>query len=163
MGTEFLEEVIGRLLCERGWRIATAESCTGGLIAHRITNVAGSSDYFESGVISYSNESKMELLKVPGEVINAYGTVSRQTAIAMAEGIRRLRNTEMGLGVTGIAGPGGGSASKPVGLVYIALSSEIRVECSELRFGGEREAIKLKISEAALEMIRRQLEEPAVV
>ncbi len=163
MGTGSLEEVIGRLLRDRGWRIATAESCTGGLIAHRITNVAGSSDYFDSGVISYSNESKMELLKVPEGIIHAYGAVSRQTAISMAEGIRRLRNTDMGLGVTGIAGPTGGTAEKPVGLVYIALSSEIRVECSEFRFGGEREAIKLKISEAALEMIRGQLEEPAVV
>ena len=163
MGTGSLEEVIGRLLRDRGWRIATAESCTGGLIAHRITNVAGSSDYFESGVISYSNESKMELLKVPEGIIHAYGAVSRQTAIAMAEGIRRLRNTDMGLGVTGIAGPAGGTAEKPVGLVYIALSSEIRVECSELRFGGEREAIKLRMSEAALEMIRGQLEEPVTV
>ena len=163
MGTGPLEEVIGRLLRSRGWRIATAESCTGGLIAHRITNVAGSSDYFDSGVVSYSNEAKMELLKVPEEVINAYGAVSSQTAIAMAEGIRRLRNTNMGLGVTGIAGPTGGTATKPVGLVYIALSSEIRVECNEFRFEGEREAIKLKTSEAALEMIRRQLEEPAIV
>src|SRR3972149_9772494 len=133
---EVLEDVIGQLLRARGWRIATAESCTGGLIAHRITNVAGSSDYFDSGVVSYSNEAKMELLKVPEEVINAYGTVSRQTAIAMAEGIRRLRSTDMGLGVTGIAGPAGGTAAKPVGVGYIALSSEIRVECSGVRVGG---------------------------
>ena len=116
MGTGSLEEVIGRLLRNRGWRIATAESCTGGLIAHRITNVAGSSDYFDSGVVSYSNEAKMELLKVPEEVINAYGTVSRQTAIAMAEGIRRLRSTDMGLGVTGIAGAAGGAGGKAGGV-----------------------------------------------
>lgn len=157
------EERIGRLLRERGWRLATAESCTGGLIAHRITNVPGSSDYFESGVVTYSNEAKMELLKVPEETIRTYGAVSSKTAIAMAEGIRKLRKTEMGLGVTGIAGPTGGTAVKPVGLVYIALSSPVRVECREFRFDGERETIKLKASEAALDMIRRQLEEPVTV
>lgn len=157
------EERIGRLLRERGWRLATAESCTGGLIAHRITNVPGSSDYFESGVVTYSNGAKVELLKVPEETLRTYGAVSSKTAIVMAEGIRRLRNTEMGLGVTGIAGPTGGTATKPVGLVYIALSSPARVECREFKFKGERETIKFKASEAALDMIRRQLEEPVTV
>jgi len=157
------EERIGRLLRERGWRLATAESCTGGLIAHRITNVPGSSDYFECGVVTYSNESKVELLKVPDEIIRTHGAVSSKTAIAMAEGIRRLRRTEMGLGVTGIAGPTGGTPVKPVGLVYIALASPVRVECREFRFSGERETIKLKAADAALEMIRGQLEEPVSV
>ena len=122
-----------------------------------------SSDYFDGGVITYSNESKMELLKVPEETIITYGAVSRQTAVAMAEGIRKLRGVEIGIGVTGIAGPAGGTAAKPVGLVYIALSSPVRVECKEFRFDGDREMIKLQASEAALNMIRRLLEEPVVV
>lgn len=159
MNREAIEDVIGRLLRERGWRISIAESCTGGLIAHRITSVSGSSDYFESGVVTYSNEAKIELLKVPEETIKTFGAVSSRTAIAMAEGIRKLRNTEMGLGVTGIAGPSGGTVTKPVGLVYIALSSPSHVECKEFRFTGDRGEIKLKASEAALEMVRRHLQE----
>lgn len=157
--SEVIEEVIGRLLKGKGWRIAIAESCTGGLIAHRITNVSGSSDYFESGVVSYSNEAKMELLKVPKKIMITYGVVSSQAAIAMAEGIRRLRKTEIGLGVTGIAGPTGGTTTKPVGLVYIALSSPSCVECNEFRFEGDRGTIKFKASEVALEMIKKRLQE----
>jgi len=160
---EPIEETIGRLLRKRGWRLSTAESCTGGLIGHRITNIPGSSDYFDGGVITYSNDAKRELLKVPEEVIRTYGAVSRQTAVAMAEGIRKLRGVEIGIGVTGIAGPAGGTEAKPVGLVYIALSSPVRVECKEFRFNGDREMIKLQASEAALNMIRRLLEEPVVV
>ncbi len=160
---EPIEEIIGRLLRKRGWMISIAESCTGGLIGHRITNVPGSSDYFDGGVITYSNESKRELLKVPEETITTYGAVSHQTAVAMAEGIRKLRGVKIGIGVTGIAGPAGGTAAKPVGLVYIALSSPVRVECKEFRFDGDREMIKLQASEAALNMIRRLLEEPVVV
>ena len=153
-----IEEVIGNLFKEKGLTISTAESCTGGLVAHRITNVSGSSDYFESGVITYSNEAKIDLLKVPEETIKTHGAVSGQTAVAMAEGIRILRNTDIGIGITGIAGPTGGTATKPVGLVYIALSASSCVECKEFRFGGDREGIKLKASEAALEMIRGFLE-----
>lgn len=161
--TEVVEGVIGRLLRERGWGLSVAESCTGGLIAHRITNVPGSSDYFESGVVSYSNEAKMELLHVPEETLKTHGAVSSQTAIAMAEGIRKLRNTEIGVGVTGIAGPTGGTATKPVGLVYIALSSPVWVECNEFRFTGNRSEIKLMASGAALDMLRRLLEGERVV
>ncbi len=153
-----VEEIIGRLLKEKGLTISTAESCTGGLVAHRITNVSGSSDYFESGVITYSNEAKIDLLKVPEETIKTHGAVSGQTAVAMAEGIRILRNTDIGIGITGIAGPTGGTATKPVGLVYIALSASSCVECKEFRFAGDREGIKLKASEAALDMIRGFLE-----
>ncbi len=160
---EPIEEIIGRLLCKRGWMLSIAESCTGGLIGHRITNVPGSSDYFDGGVITYSNDAKRELLKVPEETIRTYGAVSRQTAVAMAEGIRKLRGVEIGIGVTGIAGPAGGTAAKPVGLVYIALSSPVRVECKEFRFDGDREMIKLQASEAALSMIRMLLEEPVIV
>ncbi|MBI5194613.1 MAG: CinA family protein [Nitrospirae bacterium] len=157
-----LEEVIGILLKQRGWKISTAESCTGGLVAHRITNVSGSSDYFDSGVITYSNESKIELLKVPEEIIKTHGAVSGQTAVAMAEGIRRLRGTDIGVGITGIAGPTGGSEVKPVGLVYIALSASGCVECKEFLFTGDRGEIKLKTSEAALDMIRRFLENDTI-
>ncbi len=160
---EPIEEIVGRLLRKRGWRLSIAESCTGGLIGHRITNVPGSSDYFDGGVITYSNDAKRELLKVPEETITTYGAVSRQTAVAMAEGIRKLRGVEIGIGVTGIAGPAVGTAAKPVGLVYVALSSPVRVECKEFRFDGDREMIKLQASEAALNMIRRLLEEPVVV
>jgi len=162
-GIEPIEVIIGRLFRKRGWRLSIAESCTGGLIGHRITNVPGSSDYFDGGVITYSNDAKIELLKVPEETIAAYGAVSRQTAVAMAEGIRKLRGIEVGIGVTGIAGPAGGTEAKPVGLVYIALSSPVRVECKEFRFDGDREMIKLQASEAALNMIRGLLEEPVVV
>lgn len=153
-----VEEIVGRLLKERGWKISSAESCTGGLVAHRITNIPGSSDYFESGVITYSNEAKIEVLKVPEGIIKTHGAVSGQTAIAMAEGIRRLRNTDIGIGITGIAGPSGGTISKPVGLVYIALSAPSYVESKEFRFTGDRCEIKLMASEAALEMILRLLE-----
>ena len=162
-GIEPIEVIIGRLFRKRGWRLSIAESCTGGLIGHRITNVPGSSDYFDGGVITYSNDAKIELLKVPEETIATYGAVSRQTAVAMAEGIRKLRGIEVGIGVTGIAGPAGGTEAKPVGLVYIALSSPVRVECKEFRFNGDREMIKLQASEAALNMLRRLLEEPVVV
>lgn len=162
-GIEPIEEIIGRLLRKRGWRLSTAESCTGGLIGHRITNIPGSSDYFDGGVITYSNDAKRELLKVPEETIATYGAVSRQTAVAMVEGIRKLRGIEVGVGVTGIAGPAGGTEAKPVGLVYIALSSPVRVECKEFRFGGNRELIKLQASEAALSMLKMLLEEPVTV
>ncbi len=162
-GIEPIEQIIGRLLRKKGWRLSIAESCTGGLIGHRITNVPGSSDYFDSGVITYSNDAKRELLKVPEEVIRTYGAVSRQTAVAMADGIRKLRGVETGIGVTGIAGPAGGTEAKPVGLVYIALSSPVRVECREFRFDGDREMIKLQASEAALSMLRMLLEEPVIV
>jgi len=160
---ETIEVIIGRLFHKRGWRLSIAESCTGGLIGHRITNVPGSSDYFDGGVITYSNDAKRELLKVPEETITTYGAVSRQSAVAMAEGIRKLRGVEVGIGVTGIAGPAGGTAAKPVGLVYIALSSPVRVECKEFRFGGNRELIKLQASEAALSMLKMLLEEPVIV
>ena len=123
-----------------------------------ITNISGSSDYFDSGVIIYSNESKIELLKVPEEIIKTHGAVSGQTAVAMAERIRSLRHTNIGIGITGIAGPTGGTATKPVGLVYIALSGSGCVECKEFRFTGNREEIKLHASESALDMIRRFLE-----
>ncbi|HYH02570.1 MAG TPA: competence/damage-inducible protein A [Bacillota bacterium] len=116
-----LETVVGRTMQAKGWRLALAESCTGGLISHRITNIPGSSEYYLGGVNSYSNELKMTLLGVPASTLDEFGAVSPETARAMAAGIRRITGSEVGLAVTGIAGPGGGTAIKPVGLVYLAV------------------------------------------
>ena len=154
-GEEGMEEVVGRLLKRRGWRIATAESCTGGLVGHRITEVPGSSDYFERGVVAYSNRAKVELLGVPEELIRRHGAVSPQVASAMAEGVRERTGVEVGLGVTGIAGPTGGTPEKPVGLVYIGVATPEEVRVKEFRFVGERSQIKFRASQAALDMVRR--------
>ena len=154
-GEEGMEEVVGRLLKRRGWRIATAESCTGGLVGHRITEVPGSSDYFERGVVAYSNRAKVELLGVPEELIRRHGAVSPQVAKAMAEGVRERTGVEVGLGVTGIAGPTGGTPEKPVGLVYIGVATPEEVRVKEFRFVGERSQIKFRASQAALDMVRR--------
>ena len=156
-GEERMEEVVGRLLKRRGWRIATAESCTGGLIGHRITEVPGSSDYFERGVVAYSNRAKVELLGVSEELIRKHGAVSPQVAEAMAKGIRERTGAEVGLGVTGIAGPTGGTPRKPVGLVYIGVAMPEGVWVREFRFVGERSQIKFRASQAALDMVRRAI------
>lgn len=148
-----LEEEVGELLTSRYLTLATAESCTGGLIAHRITNISGSSKYFERGVITYSNSSKMELLKVPEDMLEKYGAVSAETARAMAAGVRELAKTDLGLGVTGIAGPTGGTPDKPVGLVYIGLADGKDVEIFEFKFKGNRADIKHQTSEAALKIL----------
>jgi len=133
--------------------LATAESCTGGLIASRITNIPGSSEYFERGLITYSNKSKIELLKVAPEIIEEFGAVSSETAEAMAKGIKDLANTDLGLGVTGIAGPSGGTTEKPVGLVYIALASDRGVINRKFNFTGGRLEIKQQTAEAGLKII----------
>lgn len=156
-GEESLEGIIGKLLKEKGISISIAESCTGGLIAHRITNISGSSKYFERGVVCYSNKSKVEVLDVPAGLIKEHGSVSKEVAIAMAEGIRRMSRTEIGLSSTGIAGPTGGSAGKPIGLVYIALASPGITNCKEYRFISDREGIKIQTSQMALDMLRRYL------
>lgn len=150
-----LEKHIGMLLRKHGKTISVAESCTGGLISHRITNVPGSSTYYDRGVISYSNQSKMDILHVSPETLRQFGAVSRQTASEMAQGIRRISRTDLGLAVSGIAGPGGGSPEKPVGLVHICLADDENVVCNKFRFKGEREEIKFQTSQAALEMIKK--------
>ena len=152
-----LEEIVGALLRQRGQKLAVAESCTGGMIGARITNVAGSSAYFERGVIVYSNSSKTELLGVPTETIDRHGAVSRETAEAMAQGIRQAAKTDLGLAVTGIAGPEGGSAEKPVGLVYIALASASGVTVNEHQFLGTRGQIRQRAAQTAMDMVRRHL------
>ncbi len=153
------EEWLGPVLSARRWRIAVAESCTGGLIAHRITNVPGSSAYFDRGFIAYSNEAKMELLGVPQETLVAHGAVSEPCARAMAEGARRAAGCEVGLSVTGIAGPSGGTAEKPVGTVFMALALPSGTRCLSFRFQGGRQAIKEQTAEEALQMLRAALGE----
>jgi len=148
----------GELLKEMGLTLSLAESCTGGLIAHRITNVSGSSNYFLGGVVAYSNKAKEKILGVPHEILVQYGAVSEESARAMAEGARRLFASDLALGVTGIAGPTGGTPEKPVGLVYIALAAEEEVKCERYIWKGDRLQNKAQSAEAALEMLIAYLE-----
>jgi len=154
---EVLEEVVGRLLAESGLTVALAESCTGGLIAERITSVAGSSAYFLGAVVAYHNRIKERVLGVPADTLSRHGAVSRETAVAMAEGARRLTGADFGLGITGIAGPGGGTPAKPVGLVYIALAAEDGTCCREFQFPGRRRAVRQGAANTALNMLRLRL------
>jgi competence/damage-inducible protein CinA-like protein len=154
---ETLEEVVGQSLKLRGYTLATAESCTGGLLAGRITDVPGSSDYFLEGVVSYSNEAKIDLLGVPKKLIEDHGAVSEQVAGAMAEGIRKRAGSTFGIGVTGIAGPGGGGDEKPVGLVYIALADDSQTTTRKFIFPGDRQFIRTLSVNAALDMVRRRV------
>jgi nicotinamide-nucleotide amidase len=154
---ELLEAVVGRRLLERGLTVSVAESCTGGLLGHRLTNIAGSSRYIERGVIVYSNRAKEELLGVPQHLLRAHGAVSEPVARAMAEGVCRISGSPCGLSVTGIAGPDGGSAEKPVGTVYIGCATPEGIEVRRCRFDGDRVAIKWQSSQAALDMLRRSL------
>ena len=152
-----MEEVVGQQLRGRGLTIALAESCTGGLIAHRLTQVAGSSAYVDRSVVCYSNRAKIELLGVSESLLKKYGAVSAQVAKAMAQGIRTRSKVDVGLSVTGIAGPGGGTPHKPIGLVYVGLATVKESHTKEFRFHGERETIKLRSSQAALDVLRRWL------
>jgi len=152
-----LEEVVGALLVERGLRVAVAESCTGGLIASRLTDVPGSSRYVISGVVAYANEEKTRLLGVPTALIAEHGAVSEAVAVAMAEGIRERAQTQVGIGVTGIAGPGGGTPEKPVGTVAVAAALPQATRSRLFRFVGDRELIKFQGSQAALDLVRRML------
>ncbi len=154
---ERLEEVVGRLLLDAKATVAVAESCTGGLVCHRLTNLPGSSAYFIRGEVVYSNEAKERLLGVPRELMAEHGAVSRPVALAMAVGMRQAAGTDLALGITGIAGPGGGTAAKPVGLTYIALASGDGVTCREYRFLADRDTNKLLASQKALEILRRHL------
>jgi len=133
--------------------IATAESCTGGLLAHTLTNISGSSEYFERGIISYSNKSKMELLGVPEKTLKEYGAVSEQAAKAMVIGIKERSNVDIGISTTGIAGPTGGTKEKPVGLVYIGIATSKKVEVKRFVFSGDRLQNKENTCIAALELL----------
>jgi nicotinamide-nucleotide amidase len=152
-----MEHVVGDLLVERNWRIAVAESCTGGLITSRLTDVPGSSRYVDRGVVVYTNESKVALLGIAPALIDEHGAVSEPVAIAMAEGIRMRAATNVGIGVTGIAGPGGGTPQKPVGTVAVATATADLVRSRLFRFIGDREHVKFQASQAALDMVRRML------
>ena len=137
--------------------IATAESCTGGLVAERLTNVPGSSRYFISGVVCYSNEWKMELAGIPPLLLEMQGAVSPEVARGLAEGIRTRMGTTIGVGITGIAGPDGGSVEKPVGTVHIAVATPTETVNRRFLFPGDRERVRWQASQAALDMVRREL------
>jgi nicotinamide-nucleotide amidase len=156
-GGEKLEQIVGYYLQMRGVTLAVAESCTGGLLAQRLTSVSGSSRYFLGGAIVYSNDMKTLFADVPPLMIAENGAVSKQVAIALAEGIRKRCRTRMGVGITGVAGPTGGTDDKPVGLVYIAIADQGKTEVVERKFPGDRDRIRWWATQQALEMIRRRL------
>lgn len=152
-----LEEVIGRLLIDRDLSIAIAESCTGGLVSHRITNIPGSSSYLERGVVAYSNAAKVELLKVDEDLLQKYGAVSLEVARLMAEGVKAISGADIGISITGIAGPTGATMDKPVGLVFIGICDDTMCTAKDFRFGNDRVLNKDRSSQAALDMLRRNL------
>jgi nicotinamide-nucleotide amidase len=154
---DILEEQVGKLLLEKGLTLGTAESCTGGMIASRLTDIPGSSDYFKGGIVSYTNEVKNKVLGVSQEILNTFGAVSRETAEAMALGAREKINADLGLSVTGVAGPGGGTAEKPRGLVYIALAAADKVICREHHFAGSRAAVRQGTVNSSLNLLRQHL------
>ena len=154
---ETLEEVVGRMLKQAGLKLAVAESCTGGLIGHRITNIPGSSDYFLDSIVTYSDESKVKFLGVPEETLRQHGAVSAETAGAMAEGVWRVSGADIGLSVTGIAGPTGATPTKPVGLVYLGRSGASGTVTEELRLRGDRLTIKERAAQNALYLLYRGL------
>ena len=154
---EQLEQVVGRLLRERGWTLTAAESCTGGLLAERITAVAGASDYFDRGFITYSNQAKMDLLGVTENLLRDHGAVSEPVARAMAAGARERAKADAALAITGIAGPSGGSPEKPVGTVFVASATREQTAVEKHLFVGERRQIQEKSAQAALRLLWRTL------
>jgi len=154
---ETIEQIVSYLLQMRSMTLAVAESCTGGLLAQRLTSVSGSSRYFVGGAVVYSNDLKFLFCNVPPLLIAEHGAVSKPVAMAMAEGIRKRCRSVLGVGITGVAGPTGGTEEKPVGLVYIALADNVKTEVTERRFPGDRERIRHWATQQALDMIRRRL------
>jgi nicotinamide-nucleotide amidase len=152
-----LEGTVAALLSRKNLTLALAESCTGGLLADRLTNVPGSSAFFERGLITYSNASKEELLLVPPEILGQHGAVSRETAVLMAEGVRKTAHTDLGLAVTGIAGPDGGTEAKPVGTVFIALADGGKTAYRHFAFRWDRRRNKVISSQWALMMLKNYL------
>jgi nicotinamide-nucleotide amidase len=157
MNGELMEEVVGSLLAENGKTLSVAESCTGGLIGERLTDVSGSSKYFIQGVIAYANEAKIATLNVSPSIIETRGAVSAETAEAMAKGMRELAQTDYAISVTGIAGPSGGSEEKPIGTVFIGYADETRVKSVKILLPGDRYLIRWRASQAALDYLRRQI------
>jgi nicotinamide-nucleotide amidase len=156
-GHESMEAAVGRLLLERKLKLATAESCTGGLLAKRVTDVPGSSSWFERGFVAYSNQAKVQQLGVSAAEIEARGAVSAAVAEAMARGARQVSGAEIGVGVTGIAGPEGGTVTKPVGTVFIGISSPEGEAVRPYRFMGGRANVRERGAQAALDLVRRRL------
>lgn len=156
--SEKLEVVVGRMLAARGLKIAVAESCTGGLITSRLTDVPGSSGYLEGGVVAYSYEAKHRLLGVSHDTLVTFGAVSQETALEMARNVQRLFNTDLGVGVTGIAGPAGGMPQKPVGLVYMALSAADWERCERHIWDSDRAGNKSLSADAALRLVGTYLD-----
>ena len=156
-----LEVVVARRLAAAGASLAVTESCTGGLICGLLTDVAGSSVFLERGIVAYSNSAKRDELSVRGSTLDAHGAVSRETAIEMACGVVRKADANLGLSVTGIAGPSGGSPDKPVGLVYFGLADakKVSVISARMRFGGDRRFVRMRASKFGLDLLRRRLED----
>jgi len=152
-----LEKTIGNHLREKGWTLSTAESCTGGLISDRITNVSGSSDYFEGGMVTYSNESKAKHLGIPAAIIKRYGAASSQVARKMAQGVRKAFNTTFGLSTTGVAGPTGGTKRSPIGRVFIGFTNGKKAWVRKLDLKGNRREIKKKATDEALQFFYERL------
>ncbi len=153
MMDEIIEEQLGILLRQNGLKLATAESCTGGLIGDRITNIPGSSDYFLGGVVSYAYEAKVKLLSVSWDTLHKFGAVSRETVLEMARGVRLVLDADIGLAVSGIAGPGGGLPNKPVGTTWIGLSSSDGGEAWIFHFAGERRLVKDQAADQAFHLL----------
>lgn len=156
-GEDTLEAVIGRLLVKRRKTIAVAESCTGGLVCDRLTNISGSSRYLHAGVVAYHNDIKRHHLGVPTHALTRFGAVSAHVAGRMAEGVRRLARTDVGLAITGIAGPTGATTQKPVGMVFLALADGRRTLTRRCQFFGDRISIKAQAAQTALDWLRRSL------
>lgn len=154
-GETTMPEAVGRLLRDAQMTVAVAESCTGGLLASMITDIPGASEYFERGVVTYSNESKMQILGIPQETLRANGVVSRETAMAMAEGVRRIAGTTLGVALTGIAGPAGATPDKPVGTVHIGLATPEGTTAGHFIYARDRVWFKKMAATSALDMIRR--------
>jgi PncC family amidohydrolase len=157
--SEPIEVQIGRALKGRHWTLAVAESCTGGLLGHRITEVPGSSEYFMGGIIAYAYEAKEKFLSVDHKILETYGAVSEETAVQMAEGVRKAFDVDVGIGVTGIAGPASDLSEKPVGLTWIAVSTVEGTSAQSHHWHGDRSANKLQSAQAALEFALRIIRE----
>ena len=150
-----LQQTVVELLLQKGMTVATAESCTGGLVAKKLTEISGSSEVFHCGAVTYANHEKERLLGVKHETLAAYGAVSEQTALEMSQGIRQRAGADIGIGITGIAGPGGGTEEKPVGLVYVSICTEDDHLAYRLQLSGDRDMVRERASMYALDLVRR--------
>lgn len=157
-GHESIEFKVGKILCEKSWTISTAESCTGGMVASKLISYPGISEVFKEGAITYSNEAKINRLGVEKRTLENFGAVSYKTAVEMVQGIVRESGTDVGIATTGIAGPGGGTDEKPVGLVYIAIKVKDKTIVKKFKFNGNREEVRNEATLTALEMLQKEIE-----